>query len=567
MRFSVATKIFLGFAAVIIAFGATSAFTLYRMGSLRRAMTVLWNDLTPMSNQLRAFSRQLKSAEELLALRRPNDAQWLQQVLPALEPFGDAQGFQSIATRLEMIAASDAISDAEEKDLAALAAALRAFASGKELAETTPREDLSEAPLDATLDNAQFYDHLVRRTLKQASLGALHTESPEARASARMLRRINREVNDAIRQLAGPIRALDQRTDEDERSSTLTVVIIASGALLLSIVMLVVAQLTLRPIRALREGAQKIAAGHYDERVRVSSKDEIGQLAVEFNTMAERLDARDRALAQKQTELLRAERLAVIGKLAAQITHEVRNPLSSIGLNAEMLEDELAGLPDPADRDRTRASLQAISAEVARLKAITEEYLQYARLPRPELVSVDVGVLLEQFLSFLAREVEEAKVNLHVEGIAPHAAGGPAPIIADPAQLRQAILNVTRNALEALRTIPEPRTLTVALSPRVAPDGSPDGVIVRVEDSGPGIDEAVKDRLFEPFVTGKPHGTGLGLALVKEIVQEHGGRVSASSPVRDGRGTAVILELPRAPTSVHEAVPVPSPPANDVALR
>ncbi len=550
MRFSVATKIFLGFAAVIIAFGATSAFTLYRMGSLRRAMTVLWNDLTPMSNQLRAFSRQLKSAEELLALRRPNDAQWLQQVLPALEPFGDAQGFQSIAARLQTIAASDAVSDAEERDLAALAGALRAFASGKELAETTPREDLSEAPLDATLDNAQFYDHLVRRTLKQASLGTLHADSPEARASARVLRRINREVNEAIRQLAGPIRALDQRTDEDERSSTLTVVIIASGALLLSIVMLVVAQLTLRPIRALREGAQKIAAGHYDERVTVSSKDEIGQLAVEFNTMAERLDARDRALAQKQTELIRAERLAVIGKLAAQITHEVRNPLSSIGLNAEMLEDELAGLPDPADRDRTRASLQAISAEVARLKAITEEYLQYARLPRPELVSVDVGALLEQFLSFLAREVEEARVTLRVEGVIPHAAGGPAPITADPAQLRQAILNVARNALEALRTVPEPRTLTVALAPRFAPGGAPDGVILRIEDSGPGIDAAVKDRLFEPFVTGKPHGTGLGLALVKEIVQEHGGRVSASSPVRDGRGTAVILELPQAPTPV-----------------
>ena len=557
MRFSVATKIFLGFAAVIIAFGATSAFTLYRMGSLRRAMTVLWNDLTPMSNQLRAFSRQLKSAEELLALKRPNDAQWLQQVLPALEPFDGAQGFASIAARLRIIAGSEAISDAEEHDLAALADTLNAFATGRDLAENAPGEDLVEVPNEApaATDNAQFYDHLVRRTLKQASLGALRADSPEAKTTARVLRRLNREVNDAIRQLSGPIRNLDQRTDEDERASTLTVVIIASGALLLSIVMLVVAQLTLRPIRALREGARKIAAGHYDERVRVSSADEIGQLAVEFNTMAERLDARDRALAQKQAELIRAERLAVIGKLAAQITHEVRNPLSSIGLNAELLEDELAGLPDPADRDRTRASLQAISAEVARLKAITEEYLQYARLPRPELVMVDVGALLEQFLAFLRREVEEAKVALRCEGLVAHAQGGPAPILADPAQLRQAVLNVARNALEALRTVPEPRTMTVALTTRLAADGTPDGVILRIEDSGPGIDPNVQDRLFEPFVTGKPHGTGLGLALVREIVQEHGGRVSAASPVQDGRGTAVIIELPRGPSQ-----PIPAPP-------
>ena len=103
---------------------------------------------------------------------------------------------------------------------------------------------------------------------------------------------------------------------------------IAAGALVLSLIILAMVQLTLRPIRQLTLGARRIAAGHYDERVEVRSSDEIGQLASEFNTMAEALRDRDAALARQSEELLRADRLATIGKLAAQITHEVRNPLS-----------------------------------------------------------------------------------------------------------------------------------------------------------------------------------------------------------------------------------------------
>ena len=130
MRLSVATKIFLGFAAVIIAFGATSAFTLYRMSALRRTVTVLWKELNPMSNQLRGLSRQLKSAEEFLALKRPNDAQWLQQVLPALEPFDGPQGFSRLSERLYSLAASDDVSDVDRPELEALAEAFQKFAAG-----------------------------------------------------------------------------------------------------------------------------------------------------------------------------------------------------------------------------------------------------------------------------------------------------------------------------------------------------------------------------------------------------------------------------------------------------
>ncbi|MCC6620867.1 MAG: HAMP domain-containing protein [Deltaproteobacteria bacterium] len=538
LRLSVATKIFLGFAVVIVAFGATSVFTLYRMGSLRQSVTVLWKELFPMSNQqLRGLSRQLKSAEELLALKRANDPQWLQQVLPSLEPFSGPQGFSRLAERLEIVAASGDIDDQDAAELARLASSFRRFVEGADLVDVMGETLVELVPPDEPPpNNAELFDRLVRRTLKKAAEGELGPTSPEARATARVIRRINREVNDAIRALAAPIQAIDRRISENERGYTIAVIVIASGALAVSILMLIVAQLTLSPIRRLGEGARRIAAGDYAHRVTVKSKDELGALAAEFNTMAQALEVRDKALADKQAELLHAERLAVIGKLAAQITHEVRNPLSSIGLNAELLEDELDDLPDPAP---ARRAMRAIADEVQRLKNITEEYLQFARLPRPERAPVDVGALVQSLLAFLEREVAQAKVTLVADGVRAFAEGGPAPILCDAAQVRQALLNVAKNALEALRGQPEPRVITVALS--AEPDG---GVAIRVEDNGPGIAPDVRDRLFEPFVTGKPHGTGLGLALVREILTEHGGSARAESPLAQGAGTAVVLVLP-----------------------
>lgn len=567
MRLSVATKIFLGFAAVIIAFGATSAFTLYRMSTLRRTVTVLWKELNPMSNQLRSLSRQLKSAEEFLSLKRPNDPQWLQQVLPALEPFEGPNGFTRLAERLKSLAASDDVSEADRPELEQLAATFTAFTLGQELTVAIAGEELPEViKAGEVVANNELYDRLVRRTLKVASLSELTPSSPETRAAMRVVRRLNREVNEAVRGLAGPIRAIDLRTESAERSTTLVAGIITAGALVMSIAILFVALLTLRPIKKLREGAKNIAAGNYAERVKVQSSDEIGQLATEFNRMADSLEERDKALADKQRELLQAERLAAVGRLAAQITHEVRNPLSSIGLNTELLEDELEDLPEPK---HARAMLASISGEVQRLKGITEQYLQLTRFSntRPddladrtdradraerlddeprltapiERVRTDIGELVQRFAAFLAPEAKEADVVITVDAKA-HGDGGPAPIDVDPDQLRQGLLNLTKNALEALRTCPVPRMLALAV--RDLPGG---GVFLSVTDNGPGVPAALKERLFQPFATGKSHGTGLGLVITRDIVVAHGGSIAIRSPLdpqQGGRGTAVEIGLP-----------------------
>lgn len=227
--------------------------------------------------------------------------------------------------------------------------------------------------------------------------------------------------------------------------------------------------------------------------------------------------------------LLRSERLATIGRLAAQITHEIRNPLSSIGLNIELLEDDIPHLPEER-RSEARAILAAVGNEVERLAQITEGYLRYARLPAPTPVAGDVGDLLADLCAFEQEEADRAgvMVELRIDEALPS-------VPHDPQRLRQALLNLLRNAKEAAGP-----GGTVRLS--AFPHTIEGGVDIRIEDSGPGVSEEARNRLFEPFFTTKPKGTGLGLTLSKEIITEHGGGLSLSDS--DLGGAAFEIRLP-----------------------
>src|SRR5439155_4485141 len=135
--------------------------------------------------------------------------------------------------------------------------------------------------------------------------------------------------------------------------------------------------ITLRPLHKLRDAARSVAAGDYDKQISERGPTEVKDLARELNSMA-------RAVQERERELVRSERLAAVGKMAAMIAHEVRNPLSSIALNTELLEEELGHMPAA---DEGRALCRAITREVDRLTAITEEYLAFARLPTPRLAA------------------------------------------------------------------------------------------------------------------------------------------------------------------------------------
>jgi signal transduction histidine kinase len=131
----------------------------------------------------------------------------------------------------------------------------------------------------------------------------------------------------------------------------------------------------------------------------------------------------------------------------------------------------------------------------------------------------------------------ESEVELVVDARS-HASGGPAPLEVDPDQLRQALLNLAKNALEALRAVEPPRRLELGLK------AAERSLILTVSDNGPGIPSSIKARLFQPFATGKAHGTGLGLAVTRDIVRAHGGTIAIRSPLSGDRGTAVDITLP-----------------------
>lgn len=227
--------------------------------------------------------------------------------------------------------------------------------------------------------------------------------------------------------------------------------------------------------------------------------------------------------------LIRSERLAAIGRMSAHVTHEIRNPLSSIGINAELLAD-LSGqrVLDGKSVEEARTLSRAIAKEVDRLTAITEDYLRFARLPRPELVEIDLAELLRTIGAFVKPDLAAARVELHLqlEADLPRLA-------VDPDQLRQALLNLIRNAKESM---PEGGRVVLGAA-KVG-----DAVELFVADQGIGIPEGHLDRIFDPFYSTKLTGTGLGLTLTQQIVGEHGGALKVqSSP---GAGSEFRIHLP-----------------------
>ena len=231
-----------------------------------------------------------------------------------------------------------------------------------------------------------------------------------------------------------------------------------------------------------------------------------------------------------EEDKLRSERLAVIGTMSARLAHEIRNPLTSVTLNVELVRDEIDTLTQknpPAGRE-ARALLQSLSSEVRRVQNVTEDYLKFARLPRPRCQPVILNELLDQQLGFMGSLFEATDVKLVTE------LAGDLPVIqADENQLWQAVLNLIRNALEAM---PGGGTLTVRTTAR---DG---WVVLSITDTGKGITDEEHQNLFKPFFSTKVGGTGLGLPLTQQVVAEHAGTIRCDSA--PGRGTTFVIELP-----------------------
>lgn len=265
-------------------------------------------------------------------------------------------------------------------------------------------------------------------------------------------------------------------------------------------------------------GLHEVQSGRDWHEVRVHAFGENGVVVITADVTEQR---------QALDQLARSERLALVGQMLAQITHEVRNPLNALSLNAEMLSDELSTL----DEGRTSEAwdlLGTIVGEIERLTRVTGHYLQLARRPPARLLPEDLGLLIEDVVRLVTAELESQDIALDVriEPVPPQRVDGN--------QLRQALLNVVRNAAEA-----GAKALGLSLS------GTDQEVCITLTDDGPGMTAEEVDRAFDPFFSTKAAGTGLGLAITRQILEDHGGAIRVESP--EGGGTSLVLALPARP--------------------
>jgi two-component system NtrC family sensor kinase len=366
--------------------------------------------------------------------------------------------------------------------------------------------------------------------------------------------RVEREVSDWERVSRRILEQTRSRIDSLRTGLRLSLL----SAVLLSLLLLWLAERALRPLGHLSRLAREITRrglGREDKELLsqfpLHRGDEVSLLARDFHSMASSLLERERVV-QEQTRQLEeqnrelrelnrlrerlreAESLAAIGRLSAQVAHEVRNPLHAIGLEAELAAEKAQALGDP----QLKISLQGILESVERLSKITENYLKFSKPSGTTVRRFDLGEALDSVLATYAAECSELGIRVDWERPATPAS---LEVLADPDAVEQAFGNLMRNAIQALDSIEGGR---IHWTLGVAESGRP---WAWIRDNGPGIAPAMRAKLFSPFSTNKAQGTGLGLSWVKRVIEEQGGGVEAlehglaEGEGRMGAGFRVLL--------------------------
>ncbi len=302
-----------------------------------------------------------------------------------------------------------------------------------------------------------------------------------------------------------------------------------------------------KPISQVVAVARRVAQGKLDERLPDNRRDEIGELNRSFNEMVERLKERG----ELEARLHQAERLSAIAHLASGIAHEVRNPLSTISMTVGHLKAHFPPAPR-AEREEFNRLTSMVMEEIRRLDDMVRSFLKYGKPLNLTRQAADVRTLLDEVLDVAAQRAA-------TEGIAVKRDYGASlpEVWADVPHLKTCFMNLVLNAFQAMPGGGELQVSALALSgldghgdgATTPPQGADPGplyahgcVEVRFRDTGTGIKAEDLPKVFEPYFTTKEVGIGLGLALTKQITEEHGGRIDISS--EPGRGTLVRLQLP-----------------------
>ena len=308
----------------------------------------------------------------------------------------------------------------------------------------------------------------------------------------------------------------------------MTLAVFALGMLL----SLVLASAVSHPVKALRDAAERVAAGDLETQVRAAGSDEMQTLARSFNQMIERL-SENRAL---QERLRVAERSTAMGRFASALAHEIRNPLNSISLAIDHVRTRL-GPDGEAQRAEFDALMTTLQSELRRLNRLVADFLSSGQTERLDPRPCDVGAVVRETAALVEHKARDQAVALELD-VAPALP----TTAADPELLKTCLLNLVLNAFEAM-----PKGGRLRLSATLAgPPGEPT-ICVSALDTGVGMSREAAAHAFEPYYSTKDEGVGLGLALVRRIVEGHGGSVALTG---SGAGTEVTMRLPvRAPAA------------------
>jgi|WetSurMetagenome_2_1015567.scaffolds.fasta_scaffold00334_21 signal transduction histidine kinase len=280
-----------------------------------------------------------------------------------------------------------------------------------------------------------------------------------------------------------------------------------------------------KPLRQLSGAAEHVASGDLSVHLPHKGNDEIGRLTKSFNAMTQKLNA------QKQLEdkLRSLERHAILAEMASNLAHEIRNPLNLINLTADHLGHEY--LPEDEDRKKSYSELiAALKAEVQHLNTMVNEFLTIGRPSRLKKTEFSLAELFEQLQVLVKLQIISKNISLEISG------GGTSHTInADIEQMRLVFLNLLLNAVEAVQ-----ENGRIAITVEARGDGK---VIIKVIDDGPGVAPENLERIFEPYFSKRPGGTGLGLPLARRIVEEHGGTITASNHLGGGAQFEIILPI------------------------
>lgn len=408
------------------------------------------------------------------------------------------------------------VDPSKEKTLAVRRALARAPGARAEL------EDCGERPEDVRLLVATF-----------ATPGARFAELEAAQSFAQ-----------AYRQLVQ-----DHRKEYLDRSYVNAFAVLLGVTIALAVLAgVLVVRPVVRRLERLAAATRPVAGGDLSVRVALPGDDEVADLGRAFDRMLEEL-TRSRA----RIEFLR--RMGEWQKMARRLAHEIKNPLTPIQLAVQECHRRYEG-DDPRYQRLLQTTLEVVEEEVGTLRRLVGEFSSFARLPRAELVPGDLGEFLREQGAHLAA-TEEAGRGVGGEDallgrveIAFEVPAAPMPSAIDREMLHRALTNMVRNAAQALR---DARGGAGEKWGRIRVSAAEDGAchVIDVDDDGPGIDPAVRDSVFDPYVTTKRDGTGLGLSIVKKIVMDHGGTIDVlASPLG---GARFELRLPRAGTPESRA--------------